>query len=108
MKLNIRQEFKEKIKTLNLRVHSKNSKIIKKKLFTLDIFKKAKNIGLYFTKEGEIDTKKIILSSIKKNKNIFLPKIKGAELNFKQIKNLNELEPGKFKILEPKKKLSLN
>lgn len=77
-----------------------NSEIIKKKLLKLDIFRRSDNIGLYFSKDNEIDTNKLIFEIID-SKKVFLPKINEQDIEFREFTTKDELKKGKFGIIEP-------
>jgi len=77
---------------------------IKKKMFSLLEFRKAKIVLFYVSIKGEVRTDKMISESLEKGKRILVP---FADLNkrtllISEINNLEELEPGAFGIPEPK------
>jgi len=102
MKKILRKKILEKFKNLNYETHITHSKKIQKNLLTLNHFEKAKKIGLYFSKDNEVSTKKIITNLLQNGKEVFLPKIENNNLNFKKINKLSNLEIRNFGILEPK------
>ncbi|MCK4650920.1 5-formyltetrahydrofolate cyclo-ligase [Candidatus Babeliales bacterium] len=107
MKKRLRKNFLIKLKKLNNEHFKKTSNKINTKLFNIKIFQNSKNIGIYFSKDNEVDTKNIIIKLLKTNKKVFLPKIKNITLEFRKINNLKDLEIGMYKIKEPKKKCSI-
>ncbi len=78
------------------------SKKIQKKLERIEVFKKAKKIGLYYPTGSEIYTNDIIQKLLSESKEVYLPKVIGENLEFKKINDFSDLESGKFDILEPK------
>jgi len=74
------------------------SKKIKEILFELKEFKCAENILFYYSFRSEVRTD-IMIKDCKKR--VFLPKVKGKELEILEIKSLNDLKPGYCGILEP-------
>jgi len=84
---------------------------ILKSIIKQNVFKKAKNILIYLPIHGEVDLSDLLKPQAKKktgslNKKIVLPKVKDeTTLHLYYVKNLKEVELGKFKILEPKKTL---
>jgi len=100
-KQKIRNEIRKKLSKINNLIIQKNSKIICNKLLSLKEFKAAQNIGLYYSKDHEIETANSILKFLEMGKKVSLPKIKNQELEFKRIETLDEIETGKFNIKEP-------
>jgi len=101
MKTILRKKLIEKRNNLDAEFVKSKSEIIKNKLFKTELFKKSKKIGLYFSKGKEVSTIGIIKGILKSNKTLFLPKVDGNELKFKEIKKLENLEKGTFGIMEP-------
>jgi len=87
----------------------KKSDIIKRKIFALNEFKKAKNIFLYASFNGEVQTDKMIKEALKEGKLVSLPFLvrKKKRLIPRAIKRLKgSLEPGPYTILQPRKDCS--
>lgn len=105
MKQNLREELIRKRERLSTAYVKEKSRDIRKNLFETLSFENADNIALYFSKNNEVLTQKIILDLLKEGKRVFLPKIKVKEneLEFREIKSLGDLEEGSFGIAEPKK-----
>ena len=59
------------------------------------------SIALYSATKYEISINKIFFHLLNKGKQIFFPKINGEKLDFYLVKELSELNIGKFNILEP-------
>ncbi len=102
MKTILRNKINKKLKNFNHKKVILNSKKIHQRLFSIKVFQKAQKIGLYFSKENEVSTKEIISNLLKKHKKVFLPKIQNETLEFRQIKNIKDLQVGPFNIYEPK------
>lgn len=73
---------------------------------------KAQNIALFVSKKisSEISTDKLISTSIKNGKNVYVPRCitKTRDLEFLQIKNLDlDLEIGTFSLREPRKDIPI-
>ncbi len=49
----------------------------------------------------EIDTREILLEALRKNKEVYLPRVEGEEMNFYRVFSLEELQPGYHGIPEP-------
>jgi 5-formyltetrahydrofolate cyclo-ligase len=77
---------------------------IKKRLFSLKEFKRAKRILLYVGKHYEIDTKPIIKEALEKGKRIFLPvtDLTGKRLIISEILDFpRDTELGPYEIYQP-------
>ncbi len=83
----------------------KKNEIIRKKIFSLVQFQKARKIGLYVSKEDEVDTWKII-KEVLCIKNIALPSMQKKNLVFFYLRNLGDLKKGVYGIYEPKSSLN--
>jgi 5-formyltetrahydrofolate cyclo-ligase len=86
-------------------MNSKSEKI-REKLFNLPEFKKAKVILFYVSKGSEVKTEGMIKLALKSGKRVVVPisDVKQKKLILSELKDFDkELEPGTFKILEPKK-----
>lgn len=76
-----------------------NQEVLKKVLLHPQI-QKAKVIGCYVSLPQEVDTFKIILSLLP-SKRICVPKVKGSNMEFYEIRSLDELRSGCFGVYEP-------
>lgn len=63
----------------------------------LDIFKISKNIMIYYPKNTEIDLRGLL----NKDKNFYLPRCSGKNLDVCPFENESQLKEGKYGILEP-------
>lgn len=66
------------------------------------IFQGAKDIFIFVNYKNEVNTKKIINYCFENNKNIYVPKVIGKEMEVRKIKRFNDLERSEMGILEPK------
>lgn len=81
----------------------KKSRKIKKRLFSLEEFKKAHTILFYYSKGSEVETREMMEEALLQRKRVLLPKVKGREIYLGEIKDLKkDVEKGSFGILEPK------
>ena len=76
------------------------SNIIFNKLISLDEYKNAQVVALYYNLKDEVYTKKLIDYSIKR-KIVLLPKVEGLNINFYKINKRDILIKSKFGIMEP-------
>jgi len=105
MKQTLKSEIFEKRKALSKEEIKEKSSKIKENLYSLEEFKKAKNILFYVSFNDEVDTQEIIKELLaNKEKNIIVPYVvkNNPILQLSEIKNFNELEPKTWGILEPK------
>lgn len=59
-------------------------------------------IGLYVSKEDEVETHELIEQCLKLNKTVVVPKVVKKSIMFVEIHSMDDLEPGAFGLLEPK------
>lgn len=79
------------------------SKKINKIIINYEYIKKAKNIAIYLSSNGEVNTY-LLISKLLKKKNIYLPVLHpfiDKKLLFIKYKKFEELKINKFNILEP-------
>ena len=83
---------------------TKKDEIIKKKLFSLPEFKKAKSVLFYVSIKGEVRTKDMIRESLKSGKKVLVPvsKVKEKTLEVSGIRSLKDMVPKSFGVPEPK------
>lgn len=105
MKRTLKQEIFEKRKSLTKQDVNEKSLKIKENLFSLEEFKKAKNIMFYVSFNDEAGTREAIKELLaKKEKTIIVPYVVGDNpiLQLSELKNFDWLEVKTFGILEPK------
>ncbi len=79
-----------------------NSGKIHANLKKIPPFNLATKIGLYYPAGSEVLTQKIMQEAISNGRRVYLPKVSGEELEFREIEGFSSLEPGSFDIMEPK------
>lgn len=103
----IRKRILKKLKSQKEESRTNKSFLIKKKLFRLGCFKRAKKVLLYFGKGYEVDTLPIIKEALKKGKRVFLPvtDTKRKRLIISEISDIEkDTSLGCFGIYEPKRR----
>jgi 5-formyltetrahydrofolate cyclo-ligase len=104
--INEKNKLRIKIKKMRDAISEDDKKIfdelIFNKLINDENFKKANNYFIFVNFGSEIDTKKIIIYLLKNNKNVFVPKVVGKNMELRKINTLDDLEKGYMGILEPK------
>jgi len=105
MKNKIRQELAQKRKNLSKDEVLEKSDKIKKRLFETDEFKQASNIVFYVSYDNEVYTHKMIKECITSKKNVVVPMCDKEErcLILSKLDSWDDLEPGSYGILEPRK-----
>ena len=93
-------------KYLNIRHNivnkDKKTYCIINKLMSLDEFKRANIIGIYYSKEDEVNTIDFIDYLINSGKTVCIPKvIDSSNMEFYEIKDKNNLEKSSLNIYEP-------
>lgn len=105
MKKKVRRELINLRKSLSKNEVLEKSNKIKDRLFKMKEFKEAPTILFYISYDNEVFTHDMIKDIIKNKKNVVVPVTdkKNKILILSQLKNWNDLEPGEYNILEPKK-----
>lgn len=102
LKKKLRSEMRAQLAQLDPNEKHALDELIFKQLSNYKKFQQAKTIGIYASTKLEAGTHQIIKQTLG-NKQVFLPVINGAELEFHQLNSTDELTEGKFNILEPPK-----
>ncbi len=97
----IRRKILQKRNELDTKSWVQSSKLIYSKLLAHELIKQSESIGIYVSNGKEISTNELILELLKTNKCISVPKIVNDDLEFREIKTFEDLEMGKYGILEP-------
>lgn len=108
MKSKLRIEFLKKRRDYYCDELIKKSKEIKKRLFNLDCYKKARNIMFYVSFDNEVNTHEMIKEALK-DKIVVVPitNVKEKKLELSEIRNF-DLKPNIFGVLEPIKKIEFD
>ncbi|MEF8848329.1 MAG: 5-formyltetrahydrofolate cyclo-ligase, partial [Candidatus Thermoplasmatota archaeon] len=105
MKKKIRRDIYEKRKQLSRKEILKKSKNIKYKLFNLTKFAKSETILFYVSYDNEVFTHNIIKEAISSGKKTVVPIVdkERHRLMLSVLESWNDLQPGSYGVLEPKK-----
>jgi 5-formyltetrahydrofolate cyclo-ligase len=76
---------------------------IRQRLFKFSEYKQAKSVLFYASMGNETETRQAIVAALS-SKRVFLPYVVGDDLEISEIRSWRDVAPGKFKILEPKRK----
>lgn len=99
-KTKLRKQLIQARLDLDSDLYAAKSNFIVSKLKQHPDFINAKTIGIYVSFRQEVDTIKLIKEMFDK-KIVCVPKIKGKQMDFYQIDNINELQRNNLGILEP-------
>jgi 5-formyltetrahydrofolate cyclo-ligase len=104
MKEILRKQYLERREAISSKIVIEKSKKIKKLLFSLPEYKKAKTVLFYVSTGNEVSTIEMIKAALKE-KVVAVPKTnkKNKNLIISKIKSFSELKEGAFGILEPAK-----
>jgi 5-formyltetrahydrofolate cyclo-ligase len=101
-KAQLRAEIKERKKQFDSNELYMMSIEVVGRLLDDDHFFTAENVLLYSSLPDEVDTTDLIETLIESGVNVYLPKVTSDEdMEIRLCKNMNELQPGPFGILEP-------
>ncbi|WP_234396914.1 5-formyltetrahydrofolate cyclo-ligase [Bacillus massiliglaciei] len=103
VKKKIRQEMKKALSDLPRKKHERQSLEVAEHLFSLNIWKQAKVIGITIAIHPEISTRPIIERAWKEGKEVAVPKCfpQHRSMEFKRIHSFAELEQVYSGLLEP-------
>lgn len=99
-----KKELRKKYTKVRADVEDKEGKdrLIRKNLRELEIYKKAKSVFVFISYRSEVDTRGIIEDILADGKKLLVPLVKGSEMIAVEVKGIDDLEPNKMGILEPK------
>jgi len=82
--------------------HEEKSKEVYSNLCKIEEYIESKRVMYYVSFDSEVDTQYMIKEELRKReKKIYVPKVKGSGLQIFEIKDFSELKPGFRNILEP-------
>ena len=85
-----------------------SSSQIHKRIKKIELFRNAKKIGAYYPIGSEILTQEIIQEAISNGKEVYLPKVRGKNIEFRKISDFTSLETGSFDIMEPRQECPID
>lgn len=98
----IRNSVGEKRSALSDVEVKQKSLLISDYLYSLEVFKLSNSIALYSPIQNEVGTESIFNKAIQAEKEVYFPRVNGSSLDFHRIDKLEQLQIGKFGVLEPK------
>jgi 5-formyltetrahydrofolate cyclo-ligase len=101
----LRSEMLKKRDSLSEDEIRSTSSQIAKKLFSRPRFLEAKTIGLYIPKGNEVDTRDMIAMALRAGKEVVVP-VTDKKIEFFHFSSFDDLQPGKYGILEPKHRIT--
>lgn len=101
-KKELRQEIFERRNQLTDEYYEEATVAIHDRLYSMDLYKNAKTIFIFYSMGKELDTKKIIAHAYEAGKRVAIPRtIKFGEMNFHEYQPGDKLETAKFGAEEP-------
>lgn len=97
----IRKQMKQLRADMTRTERFEKSMQIFEKLITVPEFKRADRIYTYVSMDNEIDTIMLIDYSLSIEKRVFVPRVSGKDMEFYEISDISELNPGYMGIYEP-------
>jgi 5-formyltetrahydrofolate cyclo-ligase len=103
LKKRLREKLLKKRDSIPREAKVLKEKAIEKKLFKLDVFKKAGNVLMYVSFRSEVDTGKYLDDVLEMGKRLMLPVVdtRHGIIKLYEIKDTSELAPGYMGIPEP-------
>ena len=100
-KKNIRKQFLECRKQLDLLTYFRLSQQVQRRLIDSEYFAKAKTLALYDPINNEVATGQIFAAAQELEKRVYYPRVAGDDLEFIEVHTTDELVPGAFGVAEP-------
>ena len=97
----IRKQMKQLRADMTRTERFEKSMQIFEQLITVPGFKRADRIYTYVSMDNEIDTIMLIDYSLSLEKRVFVPRVSGKDMEFYEISDISELNPGYRGIYEP-------
>lgn len=97
----IRKQMKQLRADMTRTERFEKSMQIFEQLITVPEFKRADMIYTYVSMDNEIDTIMLIDYSLSLEKRVFVPRVSGKDMEFYEISDISELNPGYMGIYEP-------
>ena len=100
-KQNIRKQFLNCRKRLDLPTYSRLSQQAQRQLIGSEYFDQAKALALYSSIHNEVATAEIFAAARELDKQVFYPRVVGDELQFVEVCSVNDFRSGAFGVAEP-------
>lgn len=101
-KTEIRKSMQAMRKALSDEERSLASASVNEKLFSSELWQKAKSVFTFVSYNSEIDTYGIMRQALADKKRLFVPRVEGQDMFFFEINDIDkELVPGAYGIMEP-------
>lgn len=100
-KKQLRKEMLTRRNDMSLEARNQASETITYRLFTKEIYRKAKCILLYASYQSEVDTWEIFRQARCDGKKVYYPKCEGEEMSFYEVRTMGDLQEGYKGIMEP-------
>lgn len=99
-----KKELRKKYTKIRSKIKNKKEKDekIRENLKNLEIYKNAKSVFVFISYRTEVDTLKIIEMIKEDGKKLLVPLVKRKEMIAVEVEGIEDLEPNKMGILEPK------
>ena len=103
-KQDLRKKMREKRKSLSLDYCKRADDRIRLFFKSTDSYRNSRFLFCYVSMEEEVDTRNLIAEALQEGKRVAVPRCqKGGRMEAWEIESLQDLEPGLFHILEPKR-----
>ncbi|MEE9252236.1 MAG: 5-formyltetrahydrofolate cyclo-ligase [Thermodesulfobacteriota bacterium] len=97
----IRAVFRKRRMQLSGARSSVLSGLVAENLFSLERYRAARTVALYFPIAGEVSTLEIFENSVRFGKAVYFPRVEGSELEFGRVCEMSELAVESYGIPEP-------
>lgn len=97
----LRRQMRDRRDALTPEVRAEESRALFNIVTQTELYENAKWILSYVSCGSEVDTRELLRKALKDGKRVYVPAVLGKEMEFYQLENPEELQPGAMGIPEP-------
>lgn len=97
----LRRQMRDRRDALTPEVRAEESRALFNIVTQTELYENAKWILSYVSCGSEVDTRELLRKALKDGKRVYVPAVQGKEMEFYQLENPEELQPGAMGIPEP-------
>ncbi|KAF9969876.1 hypothetical protein BGZ73_007571 [Actinomortierella ambigua] len=105
LKKTVRNDVRKRLAAISVEEIERQSAIVTEKLLSLKVYKESQNVSVYISMHGEINTRAIIRDLLAQNKNCYIPRCHGPNMDMVKLTSWEDfvsLPLNSWKIPEPK------
>lgn len=98
----LRKQMLQRRDAMSAQERTQKSGQIMQNFLASEWYAECERVFCYVSFRSEVDTQELIKHMLSDGKKVAVPRVEGKEMNFYEIRDLADCEPGSFGILEPK------